>query len=298
MLLLLARPVFFLWLVSAVSAALGQGPVESEEVGAERQEVEEEEQSAEERDREDRARRRSMINYHARGRCRLDWSMTPKRLLPGQVGVLRVMMVLESRAVMESGDSLQVAQKAPVGHLSVGELTLGPPRLSRMAKAYEGQLVYDDWAQLEFPVTMALDAPLGSMQEAGLEVLFELHDGNSGTSMGRYHQLVRLKCEVGSVPDPEVVGPRRGAAALVDGSVGSRPSVAQARPAPVVGHAAAGFESPTGATSTMDPGVAGPGPVSAKGPEQPAAENSSGRLLIALPVLLAVLLVAVRLWRR
>lgn len=200
-------------LACASSVALAQNESGAREVDppTTRSETEEEEEEELEEWEIDFERRKAAFrpkrNYFAGGRCRFDWSLQPEKLLPGQTGVLKVMMIMQSKAVMRSGSDLKASQRQPAGRLVLGDVTVSPPRISNLAKAYEGKPIYDDWALLEIPITMAADAPLGSRQTAVLEADFELHDGVSGTSMGRYQQLIRVHCEAGTVSDPEVQEP-------------------------------------------------------------------------------------------
>lgn len=200
-------------LVGASSLAFAQNESRAREVDppTTRSETEEEEEEELEEWEIDFERRKAAFrpkrNHSSRGRCRFDWSLQPEQLMPGQTGVLKIMMIMESNAVMRSAADLTASQRAPAGNLALGDMTLGPPRISKLAKAYQGKPIYDDWALLEMPITMAADAPPGSQQAALVEADFELHDGVSGTSMGRYRKVIRVTCTVGAEVQESATGP-------------------------------------------------------------------------------------------
>lgn len=290
----LSRKLVCLALVGTAPAVFAQNEAGATEVDPPNAvgEGEEEEDELDEDDLEFRRRKaayRPRMNYLTSGRCRFDWSLEPKRLMPGQTGLLKIMMVLESNAVMRSGSDLKASQREPAGSLSLGDLTLSPPRLSKLAKAYQGQPIYDDWALLEMPITMSSEAPMGSRQAAVVEAVFELHDGVSGTSMGSYHKLVRVQCEVGLAADPVVdvggKGPSgpvarpdkaAGGAVAVESAKLAAPADAIERP-PVTGQAASVDEEalPKAQPETV---------------ESPVAEESGSFLLVAGGLMAAVLL--------
>lgn len=150
----------------------------------------------------------------ARGQCRFDGAVQPKRLMPGQTGSLRVTMILEGDAVMTSPSALQL--KAAPGSMEIATWSLQPPTQARVAQAYLGQQVYDNWALVEAQVVMPTNARIGEKRNVVLELDFELHHGTSGQSLGNFHETVAIPCEVGIAAAP-AVAVRAGQAGVTGG---------------------------------------------------------------------------------
>ena len=141
-----------------------------------------------------------------KGHCRFELSIKPEKLLPGQSGKGTVLMIFQGDAVLEEAARFQLESLQTQSLLSVGPMSRLPASLSTVAEAYRGRAVYDNWAIMEFPISMSPDAPLGSKQLHTLKASFELHDGNSGQSLGDFEQRIAFACEVGVKPDPFVQG--------------------------------------------------------------------------------------------
>jgi hypothetical protein len=99
------------------------------------------------------------------------------------------------------------------GSLMLGALSPQPAGPGRLAAAYLGRPVYDNYAVFEVPVTMAGDAALGSKHVAAVDMRFDLFDGNTAQPIGRFVDRVSMEIEVGRVADPDVRGLARGASA-------------------------------------------------------------------------------------
>lgn len=151
-----------------------------------------------------------------KGHCRFELSIKPERLLPGQSGIGKVLMIFQGDSVLEESARFQVDSLQTQSLLSVGPMTRLPASLSTVAEAYRGRPVYDNWAIMEFPITMSPDAPMGSRQMHTLKASFELHDGKTGQSIGDYEQRISFSCEVGAKADPHVLGLGTRAAAQDD----------------------------------------------------------------------------------
>lgn len=187
------------------------------------------------------------------GRCRFEVSVAPDRLMPGQTGTARIVMVLEDDSVLQSADELQVVVPEPPAegtcHLTLGPAKVHPPKAATVATAYRGRAAYDEWVLVELPVTMSSHAPMGSTQSAAVEVRFRLHEGSTGRRFGEYQSPLSIVCEVGVSPNP--------AAAAVQPSPVSEgvPATGRAlRPAPHPGTSA----EPAGtglAAATPSPGT-------------------------------------------
>jgi len=209
-----------------------------------------------------------------KGHCRFELSIRPEKLLPGQSGKGKVLMIFQGDAVLEESANFQMDSLQTQSLLSVGPMTRLPASLSTVAEAYRGRPVYDNWAIMEFPVTMSPDAPLGSKQTHTIKANFELHDGKTGQSIGEYEQRLTFSCEVGAKADPFVRGlanreansgaSEEVAAAVETVETNAKPSanegasfVADMTEGHIPG-AEAGSEASTGAAAPMG-GVPGPG---------------------------------------
>ncbi len=142
------------------------------------------------------------------GQCQFDVSVHPEKLMPGQTGTVRIVMILQGDSVMESAADLRIARPDPHGDtkslLALGPATIRPPQPANLAAAYRSRQVYDNWAVVELPVTMSPAAPLGSLQSIEIDALFRLHEGSTGRRFGEYQSPLLIACEVGAVPDPAV----------------------------------------------------------------------------------------------
>lgn len=176
----------------------------------------------------------------ARGHCRFDGSIQPRRLLPGQTGRMLVTMMFEGDTVMTAPSTLQL--KGAQGGMAVGAWSVLPAQKGTVASAYRGQPVYDNWAVIEASVTMPADARLGEKRNAVLELEFDLNSGSTGQALGHFRDSINIPCEVGTTANPVVsaalpVGgsaPKSAAAPTTQPEAGSTNSAAtetQAEPA-------------------------------------------------------------------
>jgi hypothetical protein len=134
--------------------------------------------------------------------CRFQASVTPPRLLPGQTGILRIVASLQGDAVIPSPAPLEVLSGPNQGPITLGASTIRPAAPGQLAKAYLGRPVYDNYAVLEMPVTMGMEAELGKKHQVKVDLKFDLFSGTSGTVFGRYLDHATAEIEVGSSPVP------------------------------------------------------------------------------------------------
>lgn len=229
--------------------------------------------------------------------CAFQLSVSPAKLLPGQSGTLRVLATLRGNTVLPSPAPLEMVGSQNQGKLTIGALTPRPADPGRLASAYLGRPVYDNYAVFELPVTMAADAPMGSKHVAAVDMRFDLYDGNSAQPIGRFLDRVSTEIEVGAVADPLVRGLAQASAGAGAVPVPSETAAAAA------GRADAGdTRSLTGRVLVADPvqpaaGAAADSP-SADG-SGPSVEEAGG---MPLPLLVggavAAILAAVLLLRR
>jgi hypothetical protein len=148
------------------------------------------------------------VKVAAHGQCRFTVSVAPAKLLAGQAGTVSIVMILEADSVMESATDFRIeyhdAAVAAKSLLRLGTAQIMAPRPAKLAAAYRGRLVYDNWAKIELPIAMAAEAPLGSIQTIDIDAHFRLHDGSTGALFGDYCNALTIACEVGAVADPAV----------------------------------------------------------------------------------------------
>src|SRR5262245_20204335 len=120
---------------------------------------------------------RTKMRGGARGYCKIEASVRPQRLMPGQTGTAVFSMILQGDAVIPA--SAQVLFN-PIGgppNVVLGAMTVDPPKIAkneRLAKAYLGQPVFDNYAILRAPVTLASKLPPNYKPQATVEITFDL----------------------------------------------------------------------------------------------------------------------------
>ncbi|MBM3975061.1 MAG: hypothetical protein FJ301_13280 [Planctomycetes bacterium] len=229
--------------------------------------------------------------------CRFSVSVSPPKLLPGQSGTLKVLAALQGNTVMPAPAPMELVAPAQQGALTLGPMVAQPAALGRLAAAYLGRPVYDNYAIFELPVTMAADAAMGSKHIASVDMKFDLYDGASAQPINRFLDRVALEIEVGRVPDPAVQG--FAASAAEPPEPVTKPANVQAptsassptEPSPLVGNVVVPDNRPEPSSAADAPTELGDGPA-------PVVQPSAG---LPMPLLVggaALLLVVGMLLRR
>lgn len=138
--------------------------------------------------------------------CRFIASIKPARLMPGQSGVMVVTAVLSGQAVLPAPATMEQVSASQQGLVSLGALSFRPAELGKLAPGYLGRPVYDNYAVFEIPVTMSPQAELGKKQAVQVDLRFEIYDGTTAQSIGRFLDRAAAEVEVGQVADPYVMG--------------------------------------------------------------------------------------------
>lgn len=146
------------------------------------------------------------VRSNASAFCRFVPALKPAKLLPGQSGTLVISALFNGQAVMPSPAPMELLGGNRQGVVTLGGLSVQPAEMGRHASAYLGRPVYDNYAILEIPVTVAPDAPLGTKQPVSIDLRFDIYDGASAQPIGRFVDRINAEVEVGRVPDPAVVG--------------------------------------------------------------------------------------------
>lgn len=208
--------------------------------------------------------------------CQFHVHSKPAKLLPGQTGTLIITAVLKGQAVLPSPAPLLIKSGAQQGALTLGAHEVRPAGLGRLAKGYVGRPVHDNWATIEMPVTVAANAAMGSRHPVSVELEFDLFDGVSALTIGKFGDRAVGTIEVGRTLDPEVRG---GYTAPIEAIERGQPAGNHADPtvnatAPEQPNEALGGAEPTAPGMTPEPPPVEPEPDS-NGPA-PAVSDEAG----------------------
>lgn len=185
---------------------------------------------------------RSVVNG-AGAFCTFETSLEPRRLLPGQTGILTVMMILRGDAVLPAPPPVVMRGPAQQQALTLGSLNFREPKLGALPQnqAYRGKPVYEEIAIFDLPVTAAADAKLGSKHRISVELQFDLYSGATGQTVGRFLDRAGREIEIGQAPGRVQVAPSTATAPQVPTAAPSAPDKPAEPVAPPVddgGHAA------------------------------------------------------------
>lgn len=120
----------------------------------------------------------------------------PSRIPPGGSGMLIITMALTGDAVITTDTPIVLLYTEMQGHLTLGGYVLRPAKHTMGPGPLLGQPVYDESVILEVPVSVTGDAVDGEYV-AGLRVEFELKNGRSGFSKGRFATGISGRVRVG-----------------------------------------------------------------------------------------------------
>jgi len=202
----------------------------------------------------------------SRGYCIIRGSVQPRRIAPGGTGTVVLTMLLEKNFVMTSPANLEFDYLPEQGSIRVGRPVLRPAREGTLETMFKGQPVYDNYAVIDVPISVAPDAKFGE-HHVRLKTIFDITNGTTGQLFQRFLEPTGAVVEVGEAI-PENIAPR----------LQSGPD-AVARPLP--GSAGGGAAAPSlmsgnGAPETGRGPVAGrvlnPGPAEA-GPSATAGQG-------------------------
>ncbi|MBK8101704.1 MAG: hypothetical protein IPK26_31870 [Planctomycetes bacterium] len=207
---------------------------------------------------------RSVVNG-AGAFCTFETSLEPRRLLPGQTGILTVMMILRGDAVLPAPPPVTLRGPAQQQQLTLGSLNFREPKLGALPQnqAYRGKPVYEEIAIFDIPVTAASDAKLGSKIRVSVELQFDLYSGATGQAVGRFMDRAGREIEIGQAPGKVQVVPDTPAPAAASSTPRASNPVAEPVTPPVDdgGHAAVTplpVPEASSAHPSSSPAVAGP----------------------------------------
>ena len=235
------------------------------------------------------------------GKCKFQVAVQPERLMPGQSGRARIIMVLQEDSVMEAPATLSITlaerrDGQPPSKLSIETAFVHPPQMSTVAEGYRGRLVYDNVAVIDLPVVMSAEATLGSRPSVDVLCDFTLHRGATGKLFGTYSNSITISCEVGDASTPAVQP-----ASVRNAPRASRPPSSDQQSRDPAQRTATSRESLSGSVATSAAG--GTQETRATPGDRPglgATETSSGLLLwvVGVGCVIAVLLVIAQVRKR
>jgi len=228
------------------------------------------------------------LRHGAGNFCTFVATPKPARLLPGQSGVVVVTAVLRSRAVLQAPAPIELTSTPNQGLVTLaGQPQFRPAEPGRIESAYRGKPVYDNYAIFEVPVTMSPQAQIGQKQVVSLELKFDLFDGSTAQTIGRFLDRCSTEIEVGRAADPAVAGATRALQGLGSPRAGSGAATAAGSPDAELGNAPPAPDrkvvaaAPELVSGDTQPVRAEPGPQTSAAP--PVDEDA----LIPLPLWIA-----------
>jgi hypothetical protein len=137
-------------------------------------------------------------------------STRPRRLGPGQSGVLSLTLMLGDEPVILPGAKIELKITAESKLVGLGAFAVTPATVGVTATVFRGQLVHEDILVLQVPVSIDANTPHGRHPVKG-EVAVEARSGKTGAPLGLLFQAIDGFVVVGK-PLPSM-RPRPGRAA-------------------------------------------------------------------------------------
>jgi len=126
----------------------------------------------------------------------------PRRLAPGESGLLVVVLALHTPAVIPGDAAVSLTYEPRQGPLSLGTFSVLPATPGTLETKFKGQLVHDNTLTVEVPLTIAPDAGFGEAS-VSLNLATTVANGSTGVGMGALALPIPGKVKIGkSVPRP------------------------------------------------------------------------------------------------
>lgn len=142
----------------------------------------------------------------SRGQCRFIAAVRPPKLLPGQTGTLLITAILQGRSVMPAPSQVAMTARSNANMVQLGGISARPAPVGTIHEAYRGQPVYENTAVFEVPVTITQAAKLGEKAQVAVDLEFDIFDGQTAQSVGRFVERVQTQVDIAPYADPEVEG--------------------------------------------------------------------------------------------
>ena len=111
------------------------------------------------------------------------FSTKPHRLAPGQTGTMVAVLSLQGNAVMVPGMQVAVTYEPQQGEVALGQWGILPAKPCTLYPKFKEQTLYEKYAQIEIPVSIAAGAKHGK-HLVKLAMTIEISDGQSGDKLG------------------------------------------------------------------------------------------------------------------
>jgi hypothetical protein len=111
------------------------------------------------------------------------FSTKPHRLAPGQTGTLVAVLSLQGNAVMVPGMQVAVSYEPQQGEVALGQWAMLPAKPCTLYPKFKEQDLYEKYAQIEIPVSIAAGAKHGK-HTVKLAMTIEITDGQTGAKLG------------------------------------------------------------------------------------------------------------------
>jgi hypothetical protein len=116
-------------------------------------------------------------------------STRPRRLGPGQSGVLSLTLMLGDEPVILPGAKVELKITAESKRVGLGAFVVAPAPVGVTATVFRGQLVHEDILVLQVPVSIDAAAPHGRYPVKG-EVAVEARSGKTGAPLGLLFEAI------------------------------------------------------------------------------------------------------------
>ena len=228
------------------------------------------------------------------GVVRFESSCSPKKLAPGGMGTITVVMAFVGDTVMLDPPPMTFQTEARQASIGLGVPVFRAVKSAGRAPALKGRAAFDDYAIFDVPITVdAYARP--ALYPVKLAFTYQLHDGKTGGTREPYSDEIEIEI---SVQNPPVAEPE--AAALAGPKVGGSSAPAAANALTAGANKLTGpVHSAPDAVQSAEVGVGAPaGRSAAEDTQAPALDATESRLGGLALAGLALVAVAVLLWRR
>lgn len=122
-------------------------------------------------------------------------SFQPRRIAPGAVGEAHLVLSMQRDTVLQVG-GLKLEYPREQGPVRLGDWTIDEPALGLEPGPFRGQPVYENYAQVVIPISVAAGADHKSYPVI-LQVIAEVTDGKTGANRGESQAPARAELDVG-----------------------------------------------------------------------------------------------------
>ncbi len=131
-------------------------------------------------------------------------STRPRRLAPGESGIVSIVLILQNPAVVLSDAAIGLEYAPAQGGFEMGQFRVLPAALGTLATRFIGTPVHDNSVTIEIPVTVSNSA-LHSDVRLSFQAKVPLTDGSTGAALGEGQIPVQGQAKIGRpLPRPNI----------------------------------------------------------------------------------------------